>query len=320
MKQKLICYSLTLMVLAMLGTCFTSCGSDEESDDYLLDPEGTVSAVMSAYDGGIDFFNYHSELYVSTVNSSDWTFGSLNHGIDIYDCGSVNGLAAIKSIPTSGWVSARSNPVAKIGHGYVVRYTNSNFGVILHARMYITGKEDRGLTIKYQTPFDPRKEQGEDALKNPQIVNLTGTSLTDPFNGSGKVIYEDSKYRYKIAAVASHYFCLYPYHKVDNEWKVACSSVYDEVQVDGVWLCNLSKAIKNTSLESINQKFTNYSSTPSVVQPDLGAPTGFYAYITTEDGSRKNIRFCSSNILLNHDQKSSEFGYIKSVDMYYQEY
>ena len=307
-----------LMILALVPMCFVACGSDD--DDSLPDPEGTVSAVMSVHDGGIDFFNYQSRLYVERSNSSDYTFGSNNSFIDIYDCGNVNCLAAIKSIPTSGWVNARKNPVAQVGHGYIVRYTNSNFGVILYARMYITGKADQGLSIKYQTPFDPSKEQGTDALKGLQIVSLKGLSLTDPLSGSGEVIYEDSKYRYKIAAVASHYFCLYPYYKVDNEWKVACSNVYDEVKVDGVWLCNLSKAIKNTSLDKINQKFTDYTSKPSVIQPDLGAPTGFYAYITTEDGSKKNIRFCSTNISLNHDQKSSEFGYIKSVDMYYQEY
>ena len=317
MKKNLIWNLLTIMMVGLFSVYLVSCSDD---DDSLPDPEGTVSAVMSARDGGIDFFNYQSKLYVSTSNSSDYIFGSLNSFIDIYDCGNVNGLAAITSIPTSGWIRVRSNPVAQVGHGYVVRYSNSNFGVILHARMYITGKADQGLSIKYQTPFDPSKEQGADALKSPQIVSLTGTSLTAPFSGSGKVIYEDSKYRYKIAAVASHYFCLYPYYKVDNEWKVACSSVYDEVKVDGVWLCNLSKAIKSTSLDKINQKFTDYTSKPSVIQPDLGAPTGFYAYITTEDGSRKHIRFCSTNISLNHDQKSMEFGYIKSVDMYYQEY
>lgn len=317
MKKCFFYYPLTIMMVALFCFCFTSCS---DNDDSLPDPDGTVSAVMSVRDGGIDFFNYHSRLYVKTNNSSEWVFGSLNEGIDIHDCGSIRSLAEITSIPTKGWERASKNPIAQIGHGYVVRYTNSNFGVILHARMYITGKADQGLSIKYQTLFDPSKEQGADALKSPQIVSLTGTSLTDPLSGSGKVIYEDSKYRYKIAAVASHYFCLYPYYKVDNEWKVACSSVYDEVKVDGVWLCNLSKAIKSTSLEKINQKFTDYTSKPSVIQPDLGAPTGFYAYITTEDGSRKNIRFCSTNISLNHDQKSSEFGYIKSVDMYYQEY
>ncbi len=307
-----------LFVLAFLPMCFIACGGDDDSS--LADPEGTISAVLSENDGGLALFNNQAKLYASTSNSIDYTFGSSNHFIYINDYGQVNGLAAITSIPTSGWVSARSNPVAQVGHGYVIRYSNSNNGVTLHARMYITGKADNGFYVKYQTFFDPSKEQGSESLRDPQIVSLTGKSLTDPFNGSGKVIYEDSKYRYMIAAVAAHYFCLYPYYKDGNEWKIACSSVYDEVKVDDIWLCNLSKAIKNASLESIYQKFTDYSSTPSVIQPDLGAPTGFYAYITTEDGSRKNIRFCSTNISLNHNQKSSEYGYIKSVDMYYQEY
>lgn len=301
----------------MIFVCFTSCSKD---DDSVSDPEGTVSAVLSATDGGLSFFNNQAKLYVSTNNSLDYTFGSSNHYIYINDCGNVNGLAAITSIPTSGWVSARSNPEVQVGHGYIVRYSNPNYGVTIHARMYIVSKVDQGFNVKYQTPFDPSKEQGSESLRSPQMVSLKGVSLSDPFNGSGQVIYEDSKYRYKIAAVASHYFCLYPYYKDGNEWKIACSNVYDEFKVDDVWLCNLSKAISNTSLENINQKFTNYSSTPSVIQPDLGSPTGFYAYLTTEDGSRKNIRFCSTNITLNHDQKSSSFGNIISVDMYYQEY
>ena len=88
-----------LMILALVPMCFVACGSDD--DDSLPDPEGTVSAVMSVHDGGIDFFNYQSRLYVERSNSSDYTFGSNNSYIDIYDCGNVNGLAAIKSIPTS---------------------------------------------------------------------------------------------------------------------------------------------------------------------------------------------------------------------------
>ncbi|MBQ8715736.1 MAG: hypothetical protein IJ552_11130 [Prevotella sp.] len=307
----------TLLIVAMLGIFFASCS---KNDDSVSDPEGTVSAVLSDTDGGLAFFNNEAKLYVSTTNSLDYSFGSSNHYIDINDCGNMNGLGTINSIPTSGWVSARKNPEVHVGHGYVIRYSNPNYGNTRYARMYITNKADHGFYVKYQTPFDPSKEQGSESLKSPQMVRLKGVSLTAPLNGSGEVIYEDSKYRYKIAAVAAHYFCLYPYYKDGNEWKIACSNVYDEVKVDDIWLCNLSKAINNVSLESINQKFTNYSSTPSVIQPDLGSPTGFYAYITTEDGSRKNIRFCSTSITLNHDQKSSNFGYIESVDMYYQEY
>lgn len=159
------------------------------------------------------------------------------------------------------------------------------------------------------------------SLTEVNTVKLYATTQSSPFSyGSGTIIYEDSKYQYKIAAIDSHYFCLYPYYKEGDEWKIACSSIYDETMINGLWLCNLSSAISNTSLGKITKKFSNYNSKPSVMQPNLGAPTGFYAYITTENGERKHIRFCSSNISLNHNQKSSEFGYIKTLDMSYQEY
>lgn len=311
MNKKVLWGLLTFIMVTMLSVSFAACSSDD--DDFSDDPDGTVTAIMQASDGGIDFFNYHAQLYIA-----DGKFGSLNGFLYIYDCGIVKGLADITSIPASDWVLVRSNPEAKVGHGYVVRYTNSNFGVILHARMYITKKSGDGYEIKYQSPFDTHSTS---SLKDLQIVSLKATSLTRPFQyGEGKVIYEDSKYRYKIAAINTHSFCLYPYYKDGSDWKLACSSVYDEVMVDGLWLCGLSTAINDTSLEKITQKMTDYTSKPAVMQSKLSGSTGFYGYITTEDGTRKQIRFCSTNILYNHDQTSSEIGYIVSVDMYYQEY
>lgn len=156
MKKNLFRNLTTFIMVALISLCFTSCSDDDslpDSEVTVPDPEGTVSALMTAR--GLDFFNYQSKLYVSTSNSSEWKFGSLNACIDIYDCGNVRGLADITSIPTSGWVKARNNPIAQIGHGYVVRYRNLNFQIILHARMYITGQGDQGLYVKYQTPFDP---------------------------------------------------------------------------------------------------------------------------------------------------------------------
>ena len=155
MKKQLFWKSLTIMMVAMVYVCFTSCSGDD--DDSLPDPKGTVSAVMSAQDGGIDLFNYTVPInvWVSSRNSSDWYFNSGNTLIDIYDCGNVQGLASITSIPNSGWVRITSKPSAIIGHGYIARYTNSNFGIVIYTRIYIVGEANQGLSVKYQTPFDP---------------------------------------------------------------------------------------------------------------------------------------------------------------------
>ena len=317
MKKMHLWSMLAVLMVTMLSVGLASCGDDD--DNSLADPEGTVTTVMESSEGGVPIFKVFGYVDINLWISKD-KFDSLNEALYIYDCGSVGGLAGITSIPTSNWVKVRSNPEAKVGHGYVLRYVNSNFSIMEYARMYITGKQnEHSYSIKYQSPFELEPAS---SLKSTQIVKLNACDyITDPLEyGEGKVIYEDNKYRYKIAAIAAHYFCLYPYYKEGSEWKIACSSVYDEKKVNGLWLCNLSSAISNTSIDKITQKLTDYSSTPSVMQPNLGGATGFYGYITTEDGTRKHIRFCSSNISLNHDQKSNEFGHVTSVDMYYQEY
>ena len=153
-------------MVAVVYVSFTSCSGDD--DDSLPDPEGTVSAVMSAQDGGIDLFNYTVPInvWVSSRNSSDWFFDSGNSFIDIYDCGNVQGLASITSIPNSGWVKITSKPSAQIGHGYIARYTNSNFGSVIYTIIYIVGEAGEGLSVKYQTPFDPNTNKVVDSGDN----------------------------------------------------------------------------------------------------------------------------------------------------------
>ena len=138
MNKKVFLHLKTIIMVALLGICLISCSSDDEDSNSLRDPEGTVTAVIkTSSSGGINLFNIYGNqvsLYVNSNFSSDWFFKSDNFWLDIYDCGKVEGLASITSIPTSGWVNIRSNPSAQIGHGYIIRYTNTNFNILQYAR------------------------------------------------------------------------------------------------------------------------------------------------------------------------------------------
>lgn len=205
MKKNLLWSMLAILMVTMLSVGITACSSDDEHSNSFRDPEGTVTAVMkTSSSGGINLFDIHGNqvsLYVNSNISSDWFFKSDNFWLDIYDCGKVEGLTSITSIPTSEWVNIQSNPAAQIGHGYIIRYTNTNFNILLYARVYIIGEANDGLSIKYQSPFDPSKDGGvNDGSINPKEVLGTWIGFgknkrifTFSEDGTGKfVIYEEN--------------------------------------------------------------------------------------------------------------------------------
>lgn len=171
MDKKVLLHLKTIIMVAMFGFCLISCSSDDEDSNSLRDPEGTVTAVMkTSSSGGVNLFDINGNQ-VSLYVNSNFSFTSDNFWLDIHDCGKVEGLASITSIPTSGWVNIRSNPAAQIGHGYIIRYKNTNFNILLYARVYIVGEANDGLSIKYQSPFDPSKDSGvNNGSVNPKEV------------------------------------------------------------------------------------------------------------------------------------------------------
>ena len=103
---------------------------------------------------------FRSYLHIDNADNFEinWKRGAV--AAEIVCVGEVDGLAAIKSIPTKGWVD---KAVVIPGYGYIVR----NMGIwyqgnyVAYARIYVvdyvydTSGVTIGATIKYQSPFEP---------------------------------------------------------------------------------------------------------------------------------------------------------------------
>ena len=176
MKRNLSFAAFVLLAMAMTFS-LASCGGDDEEELVKAitgaagtadnpqtpnDPEGTITVnIRNKNNGGTEVSLGGGSLKIDeadnfTCSSSSGKFVSL---------GKVNGLAAIKSIPASGW----SEKVAVVpGYGYVMKIG------LLYARLYVVDYMEStsggiiGAIVKYQSPWDPYGSSGPD-------VSATGT-------------------------------------------------------------------------------------------------------------------------------------------------
>ena len=162
------------LLIAVLATGFTSCGSDDHNMNEELqrtetisskDPEGTIvlNMVSAAKDNYYDFGG--TNVHVDEANNLE----GYNSNAQFVALGKVNGLSDVTKIPTTGW--ARRVAVVP-GTGYVMRYLSGNREIIF-TRIFVVsyletassvGSEygvsgisvgsNSGAVIKYQTPFE----------------------------------------------------------------------------------------------------------------------------------------------------------------------
>ena len=161
-----------MLCVAALPLAFASCGDDDgnggtaEDPISAADPEGTVT--VDIRNGGVpaelhgvawnDYLD--CTLHIDNINLFKMNKGRTPFRAAIVSVGEVDGLAAIKSIPTKGWVD---KAVVIPGYGYIVRNEGTQLqgGYVAYARIYVvdymydTSGDVIGATIKYQSPFEP---------------------------------------------------------------------------------------------------------------------------------------------------------------------
>lgn len=151
-------YLLTIIAIAMISICMTSCEKDEEND-----PEGTVTLKLRNGNNGGGSINVgNASISIDMANNFN------GYNASFYDVGSVSGLSGVKSVPSSGW----SDKVAVLPkHGYVAKITSPFYGYttndqeyedkIQYMRIYVESYTEAagskgiiGATVKYQFPWN----------------------------------------------------------------------------------------------------------------------------------------------------------------------
>lgn len=164
MKKYLSFAAFALLTMSMTFS-LSACGDDDDDVNAAgtasnpqspADPEGTITMNMryngkSLYLPG--FYNNYGNLFINSANNFECLY------CEISCVGKVNGLAAVKSVPLSGWTNETS---IVPGYGYVIRrYSSSpeqydNYDV--YARLYVVDyleSGNLGAIIKYQSPWVP---------------------------------------------------------------------------------------------------------------------------------------------------------------------
>lgn len=169
MKKYLSFTAFALLTMAMTFS-LSACGDDDDDVNAAgtasnpqspVDPEGTRT-MNTLYNGNrlyLPGFYYDGNLFINSANNFKCTY------CQISCVGKVNGLAAVKSVPQSGWTKETS---IVPGYGYVIRgYSCSeqcDRGIYdVYARLYVVDvvevdyleSGNLGAIIKYQNPWVP---------------------------------------------------------------------------------------------------------------------------------------------------------------------
>lgn len=100
---------------------------------------------------------FFPQFYLTISSSNNFCFGNTCCDISIARFGSVSGISAITSIPSSGWVGKIAvNP----GTGYVIRYGDYGYTYIrLYVKNWIVSTSGGiiGATVVYQDNWRPDK-------------------------------------------------------------------------------------------------------------------------------------------------------------------
>lgn len=144
-------------------------------------------------------------------------------------------------------------------------------------------------------------------------------------------LYEDSEYKYLVAARSPKYeLILLPFYQQDGEWVAAYDyNANKEVgqqlvplKHDDDWLCSIAKypkSLSEASLEAMTEKMSFGSSSTLSVAP-FNYRGCYYGYLTVAGNKKVNIRIYCSFLKMNKTQGSNQFGYITNAKLEYQFY
>ncbi|MBO4307887.1 MAG: hypothetical protein J5848_06215 [Bacteroidales bacterium] len=222
----------TLIAAMLLGLAFTACekedttggtnGSGNNNGPVITDDDTGIELNMRndgsdeiyfetnyiANDGYTNYALVH--LAMSSSNNFYLTrdYGSVEY--DIARVGTVAGMSAITSIPTSGWVKQIAvNP----GTGYIIRYKSQGFGYT-YARLYVkewlvsTGGGIIGATVVYQDKWGQGSDESflvgtkwkytdnEDEITLEFLTESSGTYQFDDIYYDNNDFTEDFTYTY----------------------------------------------------------------------------------------------------------------------------
>lgn len=169
MKTKILFNIMAAFFFAtILPFCLPSCGDDSEDDgdgssQVLDDPTGTVEINLRDLDNGGSIYtlsglNYSSNGISITENAGIFISGSdlSPWAADMVGVGKVKGLAAIKSVPKSGWTY---KVAIKPGYGYIVRghhdSSPSYARIYCVDYLYDSSGDKIGAVLKYECPWEP---------------------------------------------------------------------------------------------------------------------------------------------------------------------
>ena len=176
-------YPLFVIIISVL-TALSSCDKNDDTFfneipdidnpfEILPDPEGTIQLSMRDDDNGKTLLD---NIYISDENfASNYVWPG--NTVTFVSLGSMNGLANIKQIPTTGWASK----VAVVpGNGYIAYDRSNDSYYRLYVTNYIVSTTGGiiGADVKYQMPF-----YGKDEAILPETE-----SLTFPANGGMQTV------------------------------------------------------------------------------------------------------------------------------------
>lgn len=176
-------YPLFAIIISAL-TALSSCDKNDDTFfneipdidnpfEILPDPEGTIQLSMRDDDNGKTLLD---NIYISDENfASNYVWPG--NTVTFVSLGSMNGLANIKQIPTTGWASK----VAVVpGNGYIAYDRSKDSYYRLYVTNYIVSTTGGiiGADVKYQMPF-----YGKDEAILPETE-----SLTFPANGGMQTV------------------------------------------------------------------------------------------------------------------------------------
>ena len=176
-------YPLFVIIISAL-TALSSCDKNDDTFfneipdidnpfEILPDPEGTIQLSMRDDDNGKTLLD---NIYISDENfASNYVWPG--NTVTFVSLGSMNGLANIKQIPTTGWASK----VAVVpGNGYIAYDRSKDSYYRLYVTDYIVSTTGGiiGADVKYQMPF-----YGKDEAIHPETE-----SLTFPENGGMQTV------------------------------------------------------------------------------------------------------------------------------------
>ena len=145
-----------LLVAAAVLTCAAGCSDDKDGSGggpELPDPEGTVLVSMR-YSTKDTYTHSYGGSYVYFQEypvSIPWDEQTTN-GTKFVTIGKTNGLAAVTTIPQSGWAE---EVAALPGYGCVAEYNGVYCRIYVVDYMLDTAGNRIGVVLKYQAPFTP---------------------------------------------------------------------------------------------------------------------------------------------------------------------